>query len=57
VKGLILSGTCGCGKDIDAEGQAVIGKMPDPTVVWDLKGGHLAMMTSLTEYAFTRERN
>ena len=30
VKGMILSGTCGLGKDIDAEGRAVIDKMLDP---------------------------
>ena len=36
--------------------------MTDPDVVWDLKCGHLAMMTSLDEYlrtlhAFLRARN
>ena len=36
--------------------------MTDPTVVWNLKGGHLAMMASMDEYIdtlskFIRERN
>ncbi len=33
VKGMILSGTCGLGKDIDAEGRAVIDKMLDPAKI------------------------
>ena len=42
--------------------QNLVDLTPDPTVVWNLKGGHLAMMTGLAEYAdtvkkFTRERN
>ena len=36
--------------------------MTEPTVIWDLKGGHLAMMASMDEYIdtlskFIRERN
>ena len=42
--------------------QNLVDLMTNPTVVWDLKGGHLAVMTSIDEYVetltkFIRERN
>lgn len=33
--------------------QNLVDLMTNPTVVWDLKGGHLAMMTSIDEYVET----
>ena len=46
----------------DSLKQNLVDLMTDPTVVWDLKGGHLAMMTSIDEYVetlaqFIQERN
>jgi len=46
----------------DSLKQNLVDLMTDPTVVWDLKGGHLAMMSSMDEYIetlgkFIRERN
>ncbi len=46
----------------DSLKQNLVDLMSNPTVVWDLKGGHLAMMTSIDEYVetlnkFIRERN
>ncbi len=46
----------------DSLKQNLIDLMSEPTVVWDLKGGHLAMMTSINEYVktldnFIAERN
>lgn len=45
----------------DSLKQNLVDLMTSPTVVWDLKGGHLAMMTSIDEYVetlanFIRER-
>ncbi len=37
----------------DSLKQNLVDLMPSPTVVWDLKGGHLAMMTSIDEYTNT----
>ena len=37
----------------DSLKQNLVDLMPSPTVVWDLKGGHLAMMTSIDEYTST----
>ncbi len=37
----------------DSLKQNLVGLMPSPTVVWDLKGGHLAMMTGIDEYTNT----
>ncbi len=46
----------------DSLKQNLVDLMSEPTVIWDLKGGHLAMMQSLDEYVqtlnrFIRERN
>ncbi len=46
----------------DSLKQNLVDLMTNPTVVWDLKGGHLAMMASIDEYVetlakFIRERN
>ncbi len=46
----------------DSLKQNLVDLMAEPTVVWDLKGGHLAMMASMDEYIdtlskFIRERN
>ena len=37
----------------DSLKQNLVDLMPSPTVVWDLKGGHLAMMTSIGKYTNT----
>lgn len=37
----------------DCMKQNLVDLMTDPTVVWDLKGGHMAMMVSLDEYTGT----
>lgn len=46
----------------DSLKQNLVDLMTNPTVVWNLKGGHLAMMTSINEYVetlskFIHERN
>ncbi len=46
----------------DSLKQNLVDLMEEPTVVWDLKGGHLAMMQSIDEYVdtlntFIKERN